>query len=220
MLLCGLIPATSQTSAATNLSPSFAQCSAPVIIAVTPSNGNASIPQDLLLSGSGFRLSDGTVTVTSVFAVEAGNPGNVIQASAFVVLNANLIDVLINFGAANSCKTFNIFVNGPCGPSAQGPVFITSCPTPAERISALKDRVTALEASGDLTRKQAKSLIKNLDQALDKLANGNTQAAVNKLNLFINKLERLTLRSAIPPTMSNPLITEANSIINQIESSN
>ena len=55
--------------------------------------------------------------VTSVFAVEQGNPNNVFQATVFHVLNPNLIDAFFNFGTANAGKTFLIFVVGPGGTS-------------------------------------------------------------------------------------------------------
>ena len=88
---------------------------APVVVSATGSDGNCSIPQDLLISGSCFILPQGGVT--SVFAVERNNPANVIQASQFFVLNANLIDAFFNFGSANAGKTFLIFVTGPGGTS-------------------------------------------------------------------------------------------------------
>jgi len=56
-------------------------------------------------------------SITSVFAVEAGNPANRINATNFVVLNNNLIDALFNFTSANAGKTFLIFVTGPGGTS-------------------------------------------------------------------------------------------------------
>jgi hypothetical protein len=88
---------------------------APVVLSVTSSEGNCSLQQDLLISGTCFILPQGGVT--SVFAVERNNPANVIQASRFFVVNANLIDALFNFGGANTGRTFLIFVTGPGGTS-------------------------------------------------------------------------------------------------------
>jgi hypothetical protein len=91
---------------------------APVVISVTPSKGNCSIAQDLLISGACFILPGPLgANVTSVFAVDIANPSTVIQATNFQVLNANLIDALFNFGSANQGKTFLIFVSGPNGTS-------------------------------------------------------------------------------------------------------
>jgi hypothetical protein len=88
---------------------------APVVISVTPSEGDCSTAQDLLISGACFVLPNGTANVTSVFGVELGNPNNVVQATRFQVLNANLVDALFNFGSVNAGKTFLIFVAGPSG---------------------------------------------------------------------------------------------------------
>jgi hypothetical protein len=90
---------------------------APVVISVTPSEGDCSTAQDLLISGACFVLPNGTANVTSVFGVESGNPNNVVQATRFQVLNANLVDALFNFGSVNAGKTFLLFVSGPAGTS-------------------------------------------------------------------------------------------------------
>jgi len=52
-----------------------------------------------------------------VFAVEVGNPSNVIQARNFTVLSPFLIDANFAFTSANAGKTFLIFVSGPNGTS-------------------------------------------------------------------------------------------------------
>jgi len=90
---------------------------APVVISVTPSEGDCTTAQDLLISGACFILPNGTANVTSVFGVESGNPNNVVQATRFQVLNANLVDALFNFGSVNAGKTFLLFVSGPAGTS-------------------------------------------------------------------------------------------------------
>jgi hypothetical protein len=90
---------------------------APVVISASPSDGNCAIGQNLQVPGSCFVLPDGTLNVTAVFAVEKGNPTNVIQATRFVILNVNLIDALFNFGEANAGKTFLIYASGANGTS-------------------------------------------------------------------------------------------------------
>jgi hypothetical protein len=103
---------------------------APVVISVTPSEGDCSVAQDLLISGACFII-NGLPNVTSVFAVELGNPNNVIQATRFVILNANLIDALFTFGSVNAGKTFLIFASGPNGTSQNLttlPVGAAGCP--------------------------------------------------------------------------------------------
>jgi hypothetical protein len=90
---------------------------APVILSAVPSGGDCAIGQDLQVPGSCFLLPDGTANVTAVFAVEKGNPDNVIQATRFVILTMNLLDAFFEFGAANAGKTFLIYANGPSGTS-------------------------------------------------------------------------------------------------------
>jgi hypothetical protein len=62
-------------------------------------------------------LADGKPNVTSVFAVDAGNPNNVIQADPIQVLSTNLIDAFFQFGTSNAGKTFLIYASGPNGTS-------------------------------------------------------------------------------------------------------
>jgi hypothetical protein len=90
---------------------------APVIVSASPSDGDCSVQQNLIIPGSCFLLADGKPNVTSVFAVEKGNANNVVQSKAFVVLNNNLIDALFDFGPANAGKTFLLFASGPNGTS-------------------------------------------------------------------------------------------------------
>jgi len=89
---------------------------APVVISVTPSNGNCAVQQDVLITGACFNI-NGVPNVTSVFALERGNTSNRINAIPFVIVNDNLIDAFFNFGSANAGKTFLIFVSGPNGTS-------------------------------------------------------------------------------------------------------
>jgi hypothetical protein len=90
---------------------------APVVVSVTPSDGDCSIAQNLFVPGSCFIQEGGEPNVTSLFAVERDNPENVLEATRFVILNPNLIDALFEFGAANAGKTFLIFATGPNGTS-------------------------------------------------------------------------------------------------------
>ncbi len=105
---------------------------APVVISASPSAGNCAIEQNIQIPGSCFTLPfiaskdasgnpiylPGTsVNVEAVYAVEVGNPANVIQAKRFVILTHNMIDALFAFGDANAGKTFLIYVTGPNGTS-------------------------------------------------------------------------------------------------------
>jgi hypothetical protein len=103
---------------------------APVVLSVTPSGGDCSILQDVLISGACFVLPQGSVS--RVFAVEfdpntqALDHGNTIDALTFTVLSTNLIDALFDLGG-NPGKTFMIFVTGPGGTSRN----LTAGETPA-----------------------------------------------------------------------------------------
>jgi hypothetical protein len=90
---------------------------APVVISISPSEGDCAIPQNTIITGACFLLPGGVPNVTSVFAEERGNPANRIQAQAIAILSENLIDALFNFGTVNAGKTFLIFVSGPNGTS-------------------------------------------------------------------------------------------------------
>jgi hypothetical protein len=90
---------------------------APVVISATPSDGDCANGQNLLIPGACFVLADGKPNVTSVFAVDAGNPNNVIQAGPIEILSTNLIDAFFRFGPANAGKTFQIYASGPNGTS-------------------------------------------------------------------------------------------------------
>jgi hypothetical protein len=105
---------------------------APVVISATPSDGDCGLGQNLLIPGSCFLLADGKPNVTSVFAVEQDDPGNIIQSSAVVILNTNLIDAFFEFGQLSAGKTFLIFASGPNGTSrnltALPPLAPQDCP--------------------------------------------------------------------------------------------
>jgi hypothetical protein len=90
---------------------------APAVISATPSDGDCAIGQNLLIPGACFVLADGKPNVTSVFAVEAGNPNNVIQAGPIEILSTNLIDAFFQLGPANAGMTFLIYASGPNGTS-------------------------------------------------------------------------------------------------------
>jgi len=90
---------------------------APVVISAAPSDVNCSGRQTLVIPGSCFIQPDGQPNVTSVFAVERGNPSNVIRASRFVIVSNNFINAEFEFGPASAGKSFLIFASGPNGTS-------------------------------------------------------------------------------------------------------
>jgi len=90
---------------------------APVVISASPTEGDCVQGQNQLIPGSCFLLADGKPNVKAVFAVELGNPNNVVQANNFSILSSNLIDAFFQFGPGSAGKTFLLFVSGPNGTS-------------------------------------------------------------------------------------------------------
>jgi len=90
---------------------------APVVISATPLEIDCAQGQNILIPGSCFLLAGGKPNVTSVFAVDAANPNNVIQAEPIAILSNNLVDAFFRLGAANAGKTFLIYATGPNGTS-------------------------------------------------------------------------------------------------------
>jgi hypothetical protein len=102
---------------------------APVVISATPADVDCTQGQNQLIPGSCFLLPDGKANVTSVFAVEVGNPSNVIQANKFVIVTSNLIDVFFQPGSGSAGKTFLLFVSGPNGTSRNLTALPANAPT-------------------------------------------------------------------------------------------
>ncbi|HJQ68697.1 MAG TPA: hypothetical protein VKA70_06980, partial [Blastocatellia bacterium] len=101
---------------------------APIVFSVTPSDGNCAVPvQNLIVTGACFCLPNGAPGVTSAFAVEVGNPSNVINAIAVKNLSCFLVDAEFRFTSANAGRSFLIFLVGPGGTSRN----LTSLPAGA-----------------------------------------------------------------------------------------
>lgn len=90
---------------------------APVVISATPLEVDCSLGQNVLVPGSCFLLAGGKPNVTSVFAVDAANPNNIIQANPIAILSNNLVDAFFQLGGANAGRTFLIYATGPNGTS-------------------------------------------------------------------------------------------------------
>lgn len=90
---------------------------APVVISATPLEVDCALGQNVLIPGSCFLLAGGKPNVTSVFAVDAANPNNIIQANPIAILSNNLVDAFFQLGGANAGRTFLIYATGPNGTS-------------------------------------------------------------------------------------------------------
>jgi hypothetical protein len=123
---------------------------APVVISASPASVDCAVPQNLIVPGSCFLLGNGQPNVTAVFAVERGNPANVIQSKAFVIINSNVIDALFDFTGANAGKTFLIYASGPNGTSRNLTALPAGTPTPCPlgNEQGIQVTVTCKSASG------------------------------------------------------------------------
>jgi hypothetical protein len=100
---------------------------APVVISATPSQLDCSVGNDISIPGSCFILPNGTINVTSVFAVDQAT-GAIIEATNFQIITPQEIDAFFNFGSANAGHTFLIFVSGPNGTSRNLSAPSGTCP--------------------------------------------------------------------------------------------
>ncbi|MEK6576071.1 MAG: hypothetical protein AABZ05_00610 [Nitrospirota bacterium] len=73
-----------------------------------------------------------------------------------------------------------------------------------------------MNSLNELNTGQQKALIATLQNALDQLNMGNTMAAINLLNAFIDQVNVFIAVGVLSPVEGQPLINEANEIINQL----
>jgi hypothetical protein len=76
----------------------------------------------LLVNGSGFATPGAVQTVRFV---QVDDPANVVDVTSFTVLNPNLIDITVLFGAANAGRTFRLRISGACGDAVEALVPVT-----------------------------------------------------------------------------------------------
>jgi alpha-tubulin suppressor-like RCC1 family protein len=79
--------------------------------------------------------------------------------------------------------------------------------------SIINDQIQPLIDSGALNEGQGNALIAKLDAALEKLGQGNTNAAINLLQAFINQVNGLVAGQKLSSTEGQPLIDSALQVI-------
>ncbi len=89
-------------------------------------------------------------------------------------------------------------------------------PPPDEAIQNLTNVLADLVASGVLSQGHGQALTAKLDAALKKLDSGNTKAASNLLQAFINQTGALINSGTLSPADGQPLIDAATAIIDQL----
>ncbi|HEX6131031.1 MAG TPA: hypothetical protein VF044_04825 [Actinomycetota bacterium] len=80
-------------------------------------------------------------------------------------------------------------------------------------IAHLQDDVAGLLAEGGLTAVEAAQLQKKLDDALGKLDDGKTAAAIEKLESFVARVESLVTAGKLSPAAGSELIAQAAGVI-------
>jgi hypothetical protein len=88
--------------------------------------------------------------------------------------------------------------------------------TPQQVINLIIDDVEELVNTGVLNSGQGNSLISKLQAAIAALNQGNTTAACNELQAFINQVNALISAGVLTPAQGQPLIGAANDLRNKI----
>ncbi len=95
---------------------------------------------------------------------------------------------------------------------------IITVQTPAEATEDVINEVEDLVTAGELNQGQGTSLITQLNLALHKLDQGNSTAAVNKLNVLITLVSAFINAGILSSAEGQPLIDTAQAIIDAIQS--
>ncbi|HEX5733161.1 MAG TPA: right-handed parallel beta-helix repeat-containing protein [Blastocatellia bacterium] len=89
-------------------------------------------------------------------------------------------------------------------------------PNPGQAIQALIGNIESLVAQGVLNHGQGNALTSKLRAALQQLERGNTRAAANQINAFINQVDALVRSRRLSPQQGQALIDAAMNILGQI----
>jgi len=148
---------------------------------------------------------DGLSGITSVGSIIYiyNNPNLTEFCGLYPLLNSGgLVGAFTVVGNASNPTETDIINGGPC-----------YVPTPEDLIDDLQSSVVDLDLPNGLEN----SLSSSLNNAMNSLQNGNTGAAINKLEAFINKVEAQRGKK-IDEADANELIADAQAIINLIQS--
>ncbi len=97
--------------------------------------------------------------------------------------------------------------------SDHDPVIVGLELTTEQQINELIAMVQALVDDGTLNGGQGNALISKLENVLDKLAHGNTNAAANQLGAFINQVEDFIYEGVLTAEQGDPLIKVATALV-------
>jgi hypothetical protein len=154
-------------------------------------------------------------TVLQIFSQDAdddgfGNPEITTETcsppAGYVVDNTDCddSDASVNLGAAEVCGDS---IDQDCDGSDK---------TCSEATQEIIDDVVEIVELGDLDDNNENKLVKVLLDAINQINNGNDNAAIDKLNNFVGKTERLIMSGKIDPVEGNDLMAAAQAILDQL----
>ena len=98
-------------------------------------------------------------------------------------------------------------------PAQQGGTHVTPPLPPAQRVAFLQHHVTRLVTNGALNDGQGKALGVKLEGALRKLADGETEPAMNKVVAFVNQVEAFRDAGILSEGQSASLLDIARDVV-------
>jgi hypothetical protein len=158
-----------------------------------------------VISNDALMNLDGLSGVTSV------GEGLLVHRNA-VLGNCSSIAELLRSGGVTG--TITIEDNAPGCNSIEE--ILASAPTPEEQLEDLADMVQDLRNADALNRGQANALQSKLDGTAAAFERGNTRAAINKLEAFINAVNALVRSRRLEPQDGDNLIDAAQALIDSI----
>ena len=175
----------------------------PIGVAFTPGGAFAYVTN--FSSNNVSVISTATNTVVATVAVGAGAEGVAItpDGSSVYVVNTN----------GNSVSVIDTATNTVIATTSVGNLPILVAITP-DRFASLIAQVQALVDAGVLTQTQGDKLIKKVEAAQAKLANGHTGAAIGQLTAFISQVQDLIDNGTLTAAQGQALINAANALIN------
>ena len=160
-----------------------------------------------ILSGWGlFDITTGTQITSTYFIYTTDYTPASYDLSAYA---GHLVRFMVHVGSDGTCS---IPIDSPHEVLVDD-VRIVSV---EEQIAVLIDRVENLIDPDVLNKGQGNSLIKKLEGALQKLNNGNTKAACNQLQAFINQVDAFIRSGILTVEEGQPLIDATIDVINDL----
>ncbi len=96
--------------------------------------------------------------------------------------------------------------------------FTTRIQTIAELIVALRSEVEAYVANETLKPNDAKLMLRSLEDAVKRIAQGKTKQAIDEMEKFIKEVEKYVKRKTLTTAQGDALIADANAIIARLNS--